>query len=360
MRHPRLVIVAALAAGLTAAVPAGALNPQSAGLQVALRFQGLYAGPIDGLAGAGTVHAVRAFQRRQGLRPTGLADVRTRAALGPLGRPLFGSRQLLNGMLGWDVAVLQFLIARQGIAVPVTGYFDRPTAAALRVYQRRLRLRADAVAGPATFAALGLQTHVPVPTVQLVASKLYIVRAGDSLAAIARRHLTTVAVLARLNRLNPAKLILIGARLQLPAPRSRRAAAPVSVATDAAVVRASLGRWASHFGIDPSLARALAWMESGYQQRVVSSVGAMGVMQLLPSTWNYVETVLIGHPVDHSADGNVEAGLAYLDHLLKAFGGNEKLALAAWYQGEAAVRADGLYPETRTFVANVLALRSRM
>src|SRR3984893_15876344 len=184
VRHARLVIVAALAAGLVAAAPAGALNPQSAGLQVALRFQGLYAGPIDGLVGAGTVEAVRAFQRRQGLPSTGRADVRTRAALGPLGRPLFGWRHLLKGMLGWDVAVLQFLIARQGIAVPVTGYFDRPTAAALRVYQRRLRLRADAIAGPATFAAFGLQTHVPVPTVQLVALKLYVVRDGDSLAAI--------------------------------------------------------------------------------------------------------------------------------------------------------------------------------
>ena len=101
-------------------------------------------------------------------------------------------------------------------------------------------------------------------------------------------------------------------------------------------------------------------MESGYQQRVVSSVGAEGVMQLLPTTWKYVEDVLIGHPVDHTADGNVQVGVAYLHHLLSAFGGNERLALAAWYQGEAAVRAHGPYKVSVVFVADVLALRSRM
>ena len=57
-------------------------------------------------------------------------------------------------------------------------------------------------------------------------------------------------------------------------------------------------------------------------------------MQLLPTTWSYVETVLIGHTVQHDADGNVEVGMAYLRHLLDVFGGNEQLALAGWYQGE--------------------------
>ena len=47
-------------------------------------------------------------------------------------------------------------------------------------------------------------------------------------------------------------------------------------------------------------------------------------MQLLPSTWDYVETVLIKHPVAHDADGNVHVGLAYLNHLLHAFNGNEQ------------------------------------
>jgi len=73
-----------------------------------------------------------------------------------------------------------------------------------------------------------------------------------------------------------------------------------------------------------------------------------------------VEDVLIGHPVEHSADGNVRVGVAYLHHLLQTFGGNERLALAAWYQGEAAVRSNGIYAVTKPFVDDVLALRLRM
>jgi soluble lytic murein transglycosylase-like protein len=101
-------------------------------------------------------------------------------------------------------------------------------------------------------------------------------------------------------------------------------------------------------------------MESGFNNTVVSPVGAQGVMQILPSTWDYVENVLIGHSVQHGADGNVQVGLAYLHHLLGAFGGDEHLALAGWYQGERAVKKVGPYKVSKVFVANVLALRDRM
>jgi soluble lytic murein transglycosylase-like protein len=160
--------------------------------------------------------------------------------------------------------------------------------------------------------------------------------------------------------LNPSHALLIGTALRLPASVSASAGSTAVSASNATEVRASLDKWASYYGIDPSLARALAWMESGFNNNVVSSVGAQGVMQLLPSTWDYVEQSLIGHPVQHDADGNVEVGLAYLHHLLGAFGGNERLALAGWYQGERAVKASGLYKVSTVFVANVLALRNRM
>ena len=67
------------------------------------------------------------------------------------------------------------------------------------------------------------------------------------------------------------------------------------------------------------IARALAWMESGYQNGVTSSVGAQGVMQLLPMTWSYVENILLGQKVPHTVDGNVQVGVAYLHHLLGEF-----------------------------------------
>jgi hypothetical protein len=355
----RLSCAAALAVGLAAAAPASAAtNPQHAGLQVALRAQGLYLGPIDAIVGPRTLAAVRTFQKVHGLPATGIADVRTRRELGPLGTPLFGSRPLLHGRFGWDVAVLQYLLNKHGVHVPLNAYMDKPTVKGLRRYQALLHLHTDGIAGPATFTALGLQTRVPVRSVRVIKLKRYVVKPGDSLTAIARRSHTTLSKLAKVNGINPSHTLLIGTALRLPAAVS---AAPTSVsASNATEVRASLDKWAAYYGIDPSLARALAWMESGFNNTVVSSVGAQGVMQLLPSTWDYVEKVLIGHAVQHDADGNVQVGMAYLHHLLGAFGGDEHLALAGWYQGERAVKASGPYKVSKVFVANVLALRERM
>ena len=347
----RLALAGALAAGLAAAAPVGALNPQHAGLQVALRAQGLYLGPIDALVGPHTVAAVRAFQRTHGLPVTGIADVRTRRALGPLGTPLFGSRTLRHGMFGWDVSVLQFLLAQHGIRVPVNAYFDGPTVRGLRRYQRELHVAADGIAGQATFTALGLQTRIPVRASRTATLKRYVVKPGDSLTLIAKKHGTTLSTLSRINKLDPKHVLLIGTKLRLPASVST---------TNVSNVRESLDKWSAHFGVDPRLARALAWMESGYNNSVVSSVGAQGVMQILPSTWDYVETVLVGHSIAHGPDGNVQVGVALLHHLLGAFAGNEHLALAAWYQGERSVRKIGPLKVSKVFVADVEALRARM
>ena len=125
-------------------------------------------------------------------------------------------------------------------------------------------------------------------------------------------------------------------------------------------VRGSIDRWAAHYGVDPHLARALAWMESGFQPTIRSPIGAWGVMQITPATWDYAESVLIGMPIARTADGNVRIGVAYLHHLLRVFAGDERLALAAYYQGPASVRRRGLLQETKAFVADVQALKQRM
>jgi N-acetylmuramoyl-L-alanine amidase len=125
-------------------------------------------------------------------------------------------------------------------------------------------------------------------------------------------------------------------------------------------VRSSIDHWAAHYGVDRHLARAIAWMESGYHTSAVSSVGAWGVMQVMPGTWSYVETSLIGHPVRRTSDGNIRIGIAYVHHLLVEFGGDERLALAAYYQGPGAVETFGVLPVSELYIADVLALRSRI
>jgi len=349
--------VAAALAVLPGPAAAG-VNPQIAGLQVALRAHGLYFGAIDGISGAGTVAAVREFQRRHHLPIDGRAGASTRKALGPLGGPLFGRRLLTRGCFGWDVAVLQFLLSKRGYDPGgIEGYFDVRTERALRRYQRSVHVATDGIAGSRTLAALGLGSRVPMAPRSTKLAR-YRVRTGDTLTAIAQRYHVSVRKLASLNRLDAGRLILVGARLRVPVHAIT--AARTAVVTNPYEVRVSLDRWASHYGVDPHLTRALAWMESGYQNGVTSSVGAQGVMQLLPMTWSYVENILLGEKVPHTVDGNVRIGVAYLHHLLGEFSGNERLALAAWYQGARAVRKRGLFNETKTFVADVLALKQRM
>ena len=57
--------------------------------------------------------------------------------------------------------------------------------------------------------------------------------------------------------------------------------------------------------------------------------------------------------------GGIRVGILYLRHVLREFNGNRRLALAAYYQGPAAVRRHGLYRETRVYVRVVLALQRR-
>ncbi|HEY5295888.1 MAG TPA: peptidoglycan-binding protein [Gaiellaceae bacterium] len=364
----RLAVIAALVALAAPATASARSNPQIAGLQVALRAHGLYLAQIDGIAGPKTAAAVHAFQRSRKLA-VGVAGASTRKALGPLGGPLFGSRVLRRGDFGWDVAVLQFLLTRSRVyRGALDGYLGKETAASLRRYQRALHLTADAVLGPRTLSAIVERDRVPVRprtlVVSMTVSSLYTVRAGDNLTMIAERHHTTLAALARANKLDPAKPIIIGRRLRIPATRVARAVTVAAVSpalrSQEVNVPAILDRWSQRLGVDPELTRAVAWMESGYQTRIVSTAGARGVMQTLPSTRAYVETVLLGHRAPATVDGDVEVGVAYLRHLLQVFHGDERLALAGWYQGEKAVRQHGLYKVTKPFVADVLALKSRV
>jgi LysM repeat protein len=187
----------------------------------------------------------------------------------------------------------------------------------------------------------------------------YLIQPGDTLSGIAARLGTSVGALVRANGLGGANLILAGSTLVIPGGGSGVVSAPGSVAA-AWSAEAALNSWAAHYGVDSRLVRALAWMESGYQPGVVSSAGAEGVMQVIPSTWSYVETVLLGQDVPRTADGNVRVGVAYLAHLLRAFGGDERRALAAYYQGERSVRTTGVLPESKRYVEDILALKSRV
>jgi hypothetical protein len=160
MRPMRFIVLAALVATLGAPASAAAITDlQVAGLQAALRAKGLYAGPVDAIAGPQTHRGVLRFQRRSGLVVDGIVGPKTRAALGRLGRPLYGTRLLRRNMVGWDVSVLQFLLGRNGASAgAVDGHFGPLTHGAVRLFQRRAGIAVDGIAGPQTRGALAAAT----------------------------------------------------------------------------------------------------------------------------------------------------------------------------------------------------------
>jgi hypothetical protein len=107
-------------------------------------------------------------------------------------------------------------------------------------------------------------------------------------------------------------------------------------------------------GVDPMLVRALIQVESGYRPRARSPRGAMGLMQLMPST---AREYNVRHPFEPKA--NIEAGIMHLKTLIDRFGDDVGLALAAYNAGPGAVeKFNGIppYRETRSYVSRILAL----
>ena len=106
-------------------------------------------------------------------------------------------------------------------------------------------------------------------------------------------------------------------------------------------------------GVDPLLVRALIQVESNYQTRARSRKGAMGLMQLMPST---ARVYNVRNPFDPRA--NIEAGIKHLKSLIDRFG-QVDLGLAAYNAGEGAVtKFNGIppYRETRNYVSRILSL----
>ena len=95
--------------------------------------------------------------------------------------------------------------------------------------------------------------------------------------------------------------------------------------------------YARQYGVSAALVRAVIQVESAWQPGVVSSKGAMGLMQLMPAT---AEHFGVTHP--SYIHENVRGGVAYLAELQKLFRGDMRLVIAAYAAGEKPILARGL------------------
>ncbi|MCH8345676.1 MAG: LysM peptidoglycan-binding domain-containing protein [Chloroflexi bacterium] len=201
------------------------------------------------------------------------------------------------------------------------------------------------VGGQAAIARQGGQTSGGVT---------YIVQLDDTVSDIAERFGVLAIAIVMANGLTDPHFILEGQALTIPVVQSPLVR-PVSPR-----IEALLDEFAAVEGLDPGLVKAVAYIESGWQPDAVSSIGATGVMQIVPSTGYWLETEVFGYDLDieTSAYDNIKAGARYLRVLLDLTGDMDQ-AVAAYYQGYSALSLGVIYEDTIQYVATVNATKEQ-
>jgi soluble lytic murein transglycosylase-like protein len=126
---------------------------------------------------------------------------------------------------------------------------------------------------------------------------------------------------------------------------------------NSADVDAAIEEAAARHSVDPNLVRSVIKVESNFNPNAVSRKGAMGLMQLMPSTARQLN---VTNPFDPQQ--NVDAGVRHLKKLLESYGGDVKLTLAAYNAGPGAVaRSAGVprFAETQDYVRRITNLYNR-
>ena len=208
----------------------------------------------------------------------------------------------------------------------------------------------------------------------------YVVKPGDTLSGIAAQAGTTTGELAALNGISHRNVLLAGMTLTLPGgssggskmvstgtgtsssvtnvPTTTGSGGP-PFPTNETVSGSEIASIASSEGVPPALAEAIAWQESGWNNSVISNAGAVGVMQIVPNTWQWIGDHLATVPLQPaSASDNVRAGVLLL-HALLAQTGSYSMTAAGYYQGLASIRRNGIFPSTQQYMNSVMSLVSR-
>ncbi|OMH24259.1 hypothetical protein BKD30_08950 [Tersicoccus phoenicis] len=221
----------------------------------------------------------------------------------------------------------------------------------------------------------------------------YTIRSGDTLGAIAARHGVSLPALLSANRMSVSTIIYPGRRLTIPgrgvtvtpAATPRKATPelvpstflhytyPTTVVADANRNKAALlasrlpnpaqmqqivASTARSMGVNPALAMAFAYQESGFSATAVSPANAIGVMQVIPSSGTWASQ-LVGRPLNLlNPYDNATAGVAIIRALVRS-SPNLDHAIGSYYQGQGSVSRYGFFADTRAYVNSVKAHMKR-
>jgi murein DD-endopeptidase MepM/ murein hydrolase activator NlpD len=208
------------------------------------------------------------------------------------------------------------------------------------------------------------------------------VKRGDTATGLAVRYHAWTRELRSLNGLGRHSRLYVGQRIRIPvvvaaarraqksrtpkpatrtSPKKTRASSRPWKHADAsrAKVRPVIVKAAKRHGVNPRLALAISWQEAGWQQRRISSAGAIGAMQVMPGTGRWISSSYVGRPLNlHGLRDNVTAGVVLISVLQDMTSGAH--VIGGYYQGLGSIRARGMYPSTQAYVRNVRALRSQL
>ena len=204
--------------------------------------------------------------------------------------------------------------------------------------------------------------HAPLPDGRRAVP--YVVEPGDTASGLATRfHAWTDELIAH-NHLGRGGSLRVGQRIVIPVvAKGARGGGGTTTwqhpDRDREKVRRVIAGAARNHGVDPQLALAIAWQESGWQMGVVSDARAIGAMQVLPSTGRWMEHYA-GRPLDLRTLGDNAAAGVLLLRVLASHTDRRRHKIGAYYQGLGAVRQHGLYDETRDYVGNVEAIKRRL
>lgn len=188
------------------------------------------------------------------------------------------------------------------------------------------------------------------------------VQPGESLWSIAQANGVSVAALAAANGLSSTSMLIAGQSISIPAATAAAATSTPTYATAAnpqttneRYTAGQVGDIGQQTGMSRSLVQAIGWQESGFNNAAYSSADARGIMQIIPSTWEFINNQLADGTLNPaSAADNVRAGSLYLRYLYRLKGGDRDATIGSYYQGPN--RATVL-PETQRYVSSVLGFQ---